>query len=147
MPDICGFIGRLKALLIGIVKRVKFKPTFAAAFSIIDHFISVIGSLLPLIKIFCKAVGRAAVHDVFVLPGTDVFQPSAVVQNVIRGPYRITGAFLLVFSCTWIKDEDIQTALPPVKCRYAVIELIRCFNPQRDEHLIRPGEAAGVDIR
>ena len=114
MSDLSGFVRRFVPLLLRVEEGIELESSFRAAVAVVDHFVGVIGRLLPLIKILAEAVGRAPVNYILELTRRNVLESAAVMENVIRRPYRILCRLFFVLSCTRIKDQNVHTLLPPI---------------------------------
>ena len=104
MSDLSGFVRRFVPFLLRIEERIELKASFRAAVTVVDHFVGVIGRLLPLVKILAEAVGRAPVYYILELTCRNVLKLTAVMKDIVRRPYRVLCGLFFVLPCTRIKD-------------------------------------------
>ena len=142
MSDLSGFVRRFVPFLLRVEEGIELEASFCAAVTVVDHFIGVIGRLLPLVKILTEAVGRAPVYYILELTRRNVLELTAMMKNIIRRPYRILCGLFFVLPCTRIKDQNVHTLLSPVEVRNAAVQLVRRLNSKPDEDLVRSHELA-----
>ena len=104
MSDLSGFVRRFIPFLLRIEKGIELKAPFRAAVSVVDHFVGIVGRLLPLPKILTEAVGRAPVDYILELTRRNVLELTAVVKDIICRPYRVLRGLFFVLPCTRVKD-------------------------------------------
>ena len=127
-----------------VIVSVEAETGLRRAISILYVFVGVVRRGLPLIPVLRKAFLRAAICVIFLGLCIDVKELSAVMQDVIRGPYRVTQIHLFVGLGFRVPDIADSAALAPIDVRYAAVELIRGLDAQSHEDLVRATVGAVV---
>ena len=135
-----GFVPAQRCVIVGIEAEAGLRR----AVSVLHVLVGVVRRGLPLVPVLRKAFLGAAIHVIFLGLCIDVKELSAVMQDVIRGPYRVTQVYLLVSLGFRVPNIADSAALAPVDVRYAAVELIRGLDAQGHEDLVRTTVGAVV---